>query len=182
MWPRCRSFWGAVAVALLGCGCSSPADTSTHDHAGVTAAAAPPQAVAPVQSAVMDERVIAADLPALPDLSGAARPVETVRAVYEFAARHPEVLKYIPCVCGCERGGHQGNDMCFVAGRDKAGKVSSWEPHGIICEVCLDIGQDSMRMFNSGASVEAIRKAIDAKYVVPGRTHTPTPMPPHRGG
>lgn len=173
---------GAAIVLALGWGCSSPADTSVRDHGAAATTAAPVQSSAPMQSAPPDVRVIAADLPLLPDLSGAARPVETVRAVYEFAARHPEVLNYVPCVCGCERMGHQGNDMCFVAGRDKAGKVSSWEPHGVICEVCLDIGQDSMRMFNSGASVEAIRKAIDAKYVVAGRTHTPTPMPPHRGG
>jgi hypothetical protein len=51
----------------------------------------------------------------------------------------------------------------------------------VICDVCLDIGQDSMRMFNSGASVDQIRKAIEAKYVV-GDRHTPTPMPPPRGG
>jgi Protein of unknown function with PCYCGC motif len=180
MWLR-SSLWGTVAAVLIGCGCSSPAET-VHDHAAAAAAAAPVHSSAPAQSALPDLRVIATDLPPLPDLSGAARPVETVRAVFEFAARHPEVLKYMPCVCGCERMGHQGNDMCFVASRDEAGKVSSWEPHGVICEVCLDIGQDSVRMFNSGASVDAIRKAIDAKYVVAGRTHTPTPMPPHRGG
>jgi hypothetical protein len=131
-----------------------------------------------------DLRIIAPDLPPLPDLSGAAGPVQTVRAVFEFAARHPEVLKYIPCVCSCERPGmgHQANDMCFVASRDKSGHVTAWEPHGVICEVCIDIADDSMRMFNSGASVAAIRKAIDAKYVMAGRSHTPTPMPPGRGG
>jgi hypothetical protein len=70
----------------------------------------------------------------------------------------------------------------FVAGRDAQGKVKDWEYHGMGCEVCIDIGEDSMRMFNSGASVDAIRKAIDAKYVMPGRPHTPTPMPPGRKG
>lgn len=129
-----------------------------------------------------DPRILSADLPPLPDLSAAARPIETVRAVFQFAADHPEVLKYIPCVCGCERMGHQGNDMCFVAGRNKAGKVTEWESHGVICEVCLDIGNDAMRMHNSGASVSDIRKAIEAKYVVNGRTETPTPLPPKRGG
>ena len=37
-------------------------------------------------------------------LNTAARPAGVVRTVYEFAARHPEVLHYVPCFCGCERG------------------------------------------------------------------------------
>jgi len=175
-----RGYFLGAAIALVfaaGCSSDSPQDRSA-------AAIAPVRPAAPVQLPP-DLRILAPDLPPLPDLSGVARPVQTVRAVFEFAARHPEVLRYMPCVCGCEREGmgHQGNDMCFVAGRDKSGRVTAWEPHGAICEVCIDIGEDSMRMFNSGASVVAIRKAIDAKYVMAGRSHTPTPMPPTgRGG
>lgn len=60
-----------------------------------------------------------------------ARPPEVVRAVYEFAARSPEVLRYVPCFCGCEHHGHVGNDDCFVAGRDAAGKPR-WEMHGFV--------------------------------------------------
>jgi hypothetical protein len=181
MLSRRGYFLGAAIALAFAWGCSSP--ESSHDPGAATAAVAPVPPVDPMpRDLPPDLRIIAADLPPLPDLSGAARPVQTVRAVFEFAARHPEVLGYMPCVCGCERMGHEGNEMCFVAGRDKKGKVTSWEPHGVICEVCIDIGEDSMRMFNSGASVEAIRKAIDAKYVVAGRTHTPTPMPPKRGG
>jgi hypothetical protein len=74
--------------------------------------------------------------PDLPPLSAAAvasapRPVETVRAAYEFAARHPEVLQYIPCFCGCERSGHKHNTDCFVAGRTASGAVTSWDYHGV---------------------------------------------------
>jgi hypothetical protein len=94
--------------------------------------------------------VIAADLPPLyGDLNRAVRPAETVRIVYEFAARHPEVLKYIPCFCGCEQGGHKGNNDCFVSGRDAKGKVTEWEMHGMICEVCIDVAQQAMQMHNS---------------------------------
>jgi hypothetical protein len=59
------------------------------------------------------------------------RPAEIVSEVYKFAAEHPEVLGYVPCYCGCERGGHRGNDDCFVASRAANGDVTSWEPHGI---------------------------------------------------
>jgi hypothetical protein len=59
----------------------------------------------------------------------APRPHQVVQSVYEFAARHPEVLQYVPCYCGCEQHGHVGNDDCFVRSRDSAGRVT-WEPHG----------------------------------------------------
>ena len=72
------------------------------------------------------------NLPPLPFDSGPpARPVEVVRAVYKFAAEHPEVLGYVPCYCGCEREGHRGNDDCFVAARNTAGDVTQWDPHGV---------------------------------------------------
>lgn len=54
-----------------------------------------------------------------------------VEAVFRFAAEHPEVLSHIPCFCGCENRGHKDNDDCFVAARDRSGRVTAWEPHGI---------------------------------------------------
>lgn len=59
------------------------------------------------------------------------RPMETVQAVYKFAAEHPEVLSYIPCYCGCDRQGHKGNDDCFVASRNAKGDVKAWDSHGM---------------------------------------------------
>ena len=71
------------------------------------------------------------ELPPLPEVPRrAARPQGVIRAVYEFAARHPEVLSYIPCFCGCERKGHRSNHDCFVAARDADGRVA-WSPHGM---------------------------------------------------
>jgi len=97
-----------------------------------------------------------------------------VAAVYEFAARHPEVLQYVPCFCGCERHGHNGNHDCFVKSRDANGRVT-WDSHGYGCAVCIDVARDAMQMFNSGASLTAIRAAIDKKY---GASSMPTPKPP----
>src|SRR5690348_18228184 len=59
------------------------------------------------------------DLPAF-QLS---RSKDEVRAIYRFAAEHPEVLHYIPCFCGCQRLGHQSNEDCFVRSRGKNGDV-----------------------------------------------------------
>jgi hypothetical protein len=58
------------------------------------------------------------------------RPVDQARAVYQFAGEHPEVLKYVPCYCGCESSGHPHNESCFVKRRDQKGNVLEWDTHG----------------------------------------------------
>jgi len=71
------------------------------------------------------------ELPSLPEVpQRAARPPDAIGAAYEFAARHPEVLGYIPCFCGCERKGHRSNHDCFIASRDAEGRVA-WSPHAM---------------------------------------------------
>ncbi|HER2025541.1 TPA: hypothetical protein VJR00_001783 [Streptococcus pyogenes] len=38
-----------------------------------------------------------------------------VLEAYQFAVKHPEVLNYMPCYCGCyEEDGHTSNTNCFV--------------------------------------------------------------------
>jgi hypothetical protein len=120
-------------------------------------------------------------LPPLPRVGYApARPMEVVQQVFEFAARHPEVLSYVPCYCGCENPqlGHQGNHDCFVKARAANGMVTAWEPHGIGCQICIDVGREAMLLFNSGSSVTSIRTAIEKKYGAYFGSSTPTPKPP----
>jgi hypothetical protein len=100
-----------------------------------------------------------------------------VQQVYEFAARHPEVLQHVPCYCGCERVGHNGNHDCFVKTRMANGTVSEWDSHGIGCAICIDVARDAMSLFNSGTSVQQIRAAIDRKYASHFPSSTPTPRP-----
>ncbi len=121
-----------------------------------------------------------APLPALPyDGYPSSRPMPTVRAVYDFAAKHPEVLRYMPCFCGCDRSaGHRGNHDCFVKSRDAQGRIVEWDSHGLGCAICLDVGKDAMLMFNSGASVASIRAAIDKKYAEAGPPTATVPDPP----
>ena len=69
--------------------------------------------------------------PQLPDAGTPAKPIEQARAMYAFAARHPEVLQYAPCYCGCESGGHRSASDCFVKGRDANGKPE-WDGMGFI--------------------------------------------------
>src|SRR6186997_1267887 len=104
-------------------------------------------------------------LPPLPIVNYTpARPMPVVQQVYEFAARHPEVLQYVPCYCGCEREGHTANHSCFVKSRATDGRVVEWDTHGLGCAICLDVGREAMALFNSGMKPLAIREAIDKKY------------------
>lgn len=98
-----------------------------------------------------------------------------IQEVYEFAARRPDVLEYVPCYCGCEREGHNGNHDCFVASRNAAGRVVEWNTHGIGCAICIDVARDAMMLHRSGAGVSEIRSAIDRKYGAryPSSTSTP---------
>ena len=106
------------------------------------------------------------------------RPPDVVRAAYMFAAEHPEILSYVPCFCGCERGGHKGNEDCFVSARDAKGDVTAWEPHGLDCAVCIDVATEARMMFNSGASVRDIRASVEKRFAGMNGGHTPTPQPP----
>jgi Protein of unknown function with PCYCGC motif len=77
-------------------------------------------------------RITAAALPPLPAVNFVPpRPTDTVRAVFQFAALHPEVLHHIPCFCGCQNLGHRHNDDCFVKSRDAKGVPTEWEAHGM---------------------------------------------------
>jgi len=170
-----RSLWfgSAVAVSVLMGACSSPERSTTPPEALTKAQSLPPVALQPVSFEV------AKDLPPVPaNIAMAARPPQVVKAAYLFAARHPEILKYMPCFCGCERAGHKGNDDCFVARRDAAGKPTEWVTHGMVCEVCIDVATKAMQMTNAGATLAQTRDAIEADHRG-GQFHTPTPMPPH---
>jgi hypothetical protein len=106
-----------------------------------------------------------------------ARPMNVAHAAYRFAAEHPEILKFVPCYCGCESTGHTGNETCFVKRRDTAGNVTEWDPHGYGCAVCIDVAREAEQLFRSGADAVAIRGAIERKWTPKFPTKTPTPMP-----
>jgi hypothetical protein len=96
---------------------------------GVVAWAQAPAKKAPTPAPSQEARKIA--FPPIPDPGFApGRPVDQTRAAYQFAAEHPEVLKFVPCYCGCESTGHPHNESCFVKRRDAAGNVTEWDTHG----------------------------------------------------
>ena len=120
-----------------------------------------------------------APLPPLPFIPNMVpRPVEVISEVYEYAARNPDVLEFVPCFCGCETAGHKANAHCFVQSRNPDGTVKEWETHGMGCAVCIDVARDSMQLDASGASTRDVRSAIEAKYADRFPRMTPTPQPP----
>jgi hypothetical protein len=164
------------AIALATLMTALPAAASgQHQHT------ATPSRTAAAKAAPASLKPAVGPLPPLPRVGYApARPMEVVQQVFEFAARHPEVLAYMPCYCGCEQLGHQGNHDCFVKGRAANGNITEWEAHGIGCAICIDVGREAMLLFNSGSSVTSIRAAIEKKYGGYFPSSTPTPKPPAR--
>lgn len=161
----------AAAIAVL----AAVAAAGQHEHG----AAAKGSRTAAAKAAPVPLKGAVGPLPPLPRVGYApARPMEVVQQVFEFAARHPEVLAYMPCYCGCEQLGHKGNHDCFVKGRAANGNVTEWEAHGIGCAICIDVGREAMLLFNSGSSVTSIRAAIEKKYGGYFPSSTPTPKPP----
>ena len=135
------------------------------------------------QKANSDPRYLAADLPLLPmGVDRAVRPLAVMRTTYQFAAQHPEVMHYVPCFCGCGTRGHKDNHDCFVSARGTQNKVLDWETHALACETCVDVAYQAWQMFNGGASVSAIRAAIDKNYADRASGRTNTPMPPKGRG
>ena len=96
--------------------------------AGLAFAQAPARKSTPAATTAQPARVTAPPIPNPGFAPG--RPVDQTRAVYEFAGQHPEILKYVPCYCGCESTGHPHNESCFVKRRDASGNVVEWDPHG----------------------------------------------------
>jgi len=135
------------------------------------------QAPAPKAASTAKPRLNA---PPLPNPGFApVRPMDVVRATYDFAAQHPEILAYVPCYCGCGSQGHKANEACFIARRDAKGNVLEWDTHGFGCTICIDVAREAMQMYTSGADVRSIRAAIERKWT-PGNEagKTPTPPPP----
>ena len=87
----------------------------------------------------------------------------TVQKSYQFAIANPDVIKQIPCYCGCGDIGHTSNYSCYVAGVDDKG-VIVYDNHALGCSICVDITLDAMRMTKDGKSPGDIKTVIDSTY------------------
>jgi hypothetical protein len=84
----------------------------------------------------------------------------TVQQAYQFAVANPDVMKQVPCYCGCGAMGHTSNYACYVSDVDVNGNVS-FDTHALGCSICVDITQDTMRLLKQGKPVTDIKTYID---------------------
>ena len=134
-----------IGAALLAA-CGSQAGT----------AAVPEPALAPLHAMPMDVQ----------------QATEAVQIAYRFAVANPALLSEIPCYCGCGALGHTSNYDCYVDSVDAAGLVT-FDPHALACTVCVDITQDSLRLFGQGQGVAEVRRHVDRTYARYGPSNMP---------
>jgi hypothetical protein len=96
----------------------------------------------------------------------------TVQTAYQFNAANPDIMKEIPCYCGCGGIGHVSNYDCYVSDVDASGKIS-FDNHALGCSICVDITQDVMRMLRDGKSPQDARAYVDATYSKYGPSNIP---------
>ena len=96
----------------------------------------------------------------------------TVKQAYQFAVANPEILKQIPCYCGCGAMGHTSNYSCYVQSVDEKGAVN-YDNHALGCSICVDITQDTMRLLTQGKPVSEIKAIIDQTYSQYGPSNIP---------
>jgi hypothetical protein len=96
----------------------------------------------------------------------------TVQEAYQFAAANPDVMKNIPCYCGCGDIGHTSNYDCYVSDVDAQSNIK-FDNHALGCSICVDITQDVMRMLQKGKSPQEARVYIDTTYSKYGPSNIP---------
>ena len=146
---RSLSFWSLLLILVLGgltsgCGANST-DVGNHELA----------------MASLDE---------MPDEVQTA-PV-SVQQAFQFAVANPEVMKQIPCYCGCGGMGHTSNYSCYVAGVEADGSIK-FDSHALGCSICVDITQDTMRLLKAGKSAQEITTYVDSTYAKYGPSNIP---------
>jgi Protein of unknown function with PCYCGC motif len=52
---------------------------------------------------------------------------DDVAALYRFARDHGDVLRWMPCLCGCARVGHTSNRSCYI--KAESGDQTTWTSH-----------------------------------------------------
>lgn len=96
----------------------------------------------------------------------------TVQQAYQFASANPDVMKGIPCYCGCGNIGHTSNYSCYVSNVDEKGNIT-FDNHALGCSICVDITQDVMRVLREGKSMQEARTYIDTTYSKYGTSNIP---------
>ncbi len=96
----------------------------------------------------------------------------SVQNAYQFAVENPQILKEIPCYCGCGSMGHNSNYACYIKD-DTSPDELVFDGHALGCSICVDITQDTMDMLDQGLSLSEIQVEIDSIYSAFGPSNMP---------
>ena len=88
---------------------------------------------------------------------------DRARQAYQLSAGNPDIFIQIPCYCGCSAMGHTSNYDCYVSGANGDGTLT-YDPHALVCTLCVDITHDTVRLLKQGQSLPEVREYIDANY------------------
>ena len=95
-----------------------------------------------------------------------------VQEAYQFAVANPDVLRQVPCYCGCGAMGHTSNLACYVSDVP-VDTANRYDSHALGCSICVDITQDVMRLMRQGRDLAEIQSYIYATYTQYGPSNIP---------
>ena len=122
------------------------------------------------KSSVKDHELAMASLDTMP-LEVQNAPV-AVQQAYQFNVANPELMKQLPCYCGCGSMGHTSNYACYVSGVEPDGKIT-YDTHSLGCSICVDITHDAMRLKQQGKIAPEIKAYVDQTYAQYGPSNMP---------
>ena len=99
-----------------------------------------------------------------------------VQEAYRYALERPDVIRWMPCYCGCASMQHRTNLDCFMRARMTAGAVA-FEQHASFCDVCVQTALLAKQRIGEGRSLAEIRAEVDATFGGNGVPGTPTDLP-----
>jgi hypothetical protein len=99
-----------------------------------------------------------------------------VQEAYRYALERPDVIRWMPCYCGCASMQHRSNLDCFLRARMTAGAVA-FEQHASFCDVCVQTALLAKQRIGEGRSLAEIRAEVDATFGGNGVPGTPTDLP-----
>ncbi|CAM3590085.1 PCYCGC motif-containing (lipo)protein [Marinicrinis lubricantis] len=171
MKPKLIFFSILSLLVLSACG-SNPGEQTEVHHDIHTSAGSTERMIQMPNGDIRETTASVKQLPSFLDVAD-----EQMKAIYQLAANHAEILQWIPCYCGCgEAAGHRSNLNCFVASKEE-NVTLIWDDHGTRCQVCLETALISVQLAESGKSIEEIRSQIEQTYSSGFAAPTPTPLP-----
>lgn len=86
-----------------------------------------------------------------------------VQKAYQFALENPEILKQIPCYCGCGAMGHTSNYSCYISDAEETDQIQ-FDYHALGCSICVDITLDTIQQLDQGKEIGEIFIYIETTY------------------